>query len=273
MAARRRGEDIIDFGMGNPDGPTPQHIVDKLIETVAAHGHPRLLGVARHPAAAPGDLPLVRAPLRRRVRPGNRSDLDHRLEGRHRSSRARDAGPRRHRARAESQLSDPHLRTGDRGRRHPARADDAERGFLRGARERDPHAVSEAEDADHQLSVESDGAVRRAAVLREDRRARPRARHLGGARPCVRGHHVRRLEGAVDHAGGGRAGCRRRVLHDVEELQHGRLADRLHGRQPGPGRRARAGSRATTTTGPSRRSRLRRSPRWRGRRNASRKSR
>ncbi len=31
-AARRRGEDIIDFGMGNPDGPTPKHIVDKLVE-------------------------------------------------------------------------------------------------------------------------------------------------------------------------------------------------------------------------------------------------
>lgn len=31
---RARGEDIIDFGMGNPDRPTPQHIVDKLIETV-----------------------------------------------------------------------------------------------------------------------------------------------------------------------------------------------------------------------------------------------
>ena len=31
-AARRRGEDIIDFGMGNPDGATPKHIVDKLIE-------------------------------------------------------------------------------------------------------------------------------------------------------------------------------------------------------------------------------------------------
>jgi alanine-synthesizing transaminase len=31
-AARRRGEDIIDFGMGNPDGATPQHIVDKMIE-------------------------------------------------------------------------------------------------------------------------------------------------------------------------------------------------------------------------------------------------
>ncbi len=32
--ARARGDDIIDFGMGNPDMPTPQHIVDKLIETV-----------------------------------------------------------------------------------------------------------------------------------------------------------------------------------------------------------------------------------------------
>jgi len=31
-AARRRGEDIIDFGMGNPDGATPKHIVDKLVE-------------------------------------------------------------------------------------------------------------------------------------------------------------------------------------------------------------------------------------------------
>ncbi|MGH7799490.1 MAG: aminotransferase class I/II-fold pyridoxal phosphate-dependent enzyme [Thermodesulfobacteriota bacterium] len=32
MKARARGEDIIDLGMGNPDQPTPKHIVDKLIE-------------------------------------------------------------------------------------------------------------------------------------------------------------------------------------------------------------------------------------------------
>ncbi|NCO61138.1 MAG: alanine transaminase [Deltaproteobacteria bacterium CG_4_8_14_3_um_filter_51_11] len=32
MEARRRGEDVIDLGMGNPDLPTPKHIVDKLIE-------------------------------------------------------------------------------------------------------------------------------------------------------------------------------------------------------------------------------------------------
>ncbi|MFZ1102308.1 MAG: LL-diaminopimelate aminotransferase [Hyphomicrobiaceae bacterium] len=34
-AARARGADIVDLGMGNPDMPTPQHIVDKLCETVA----------------------------------------------------------------------------------------------------------------------------------------------------------------------------------------------------------------------------------------------
>ncbi len=30
--ARARGEDIVDFGMGNPDQPTPKHIVDKMVE-------------------------------------------------------------------------------------------------------------------------------------------------------------------------------------------------------------------------------------------------
>jgi len=33
-AARAAGDDIIDLGMGNPDSPTPRHIVDKLCETV-----------------------------------------------------------------------------------------------------------------------------------------------------------------------------------------------------------------------------------------------
>jgi len=34
MDARRKGEDIIDLGMGNPDGCTPPHIVDKLCESI-----------------------------------------------------------------------------------------------------------------------------------------------------------------------------------------------------------------------------------------------
>ena len=50
MAARRRGEDIIDFGMGNPDGPTPPHIVAKLVETVQrgdTHGYSMSKGIPR----------------------------------------------------------------------------------------------------------------------------------------------------------------------------------------------------------------------------------
>jgi alanine-synthesizing transaminase len=35
LKARRAGEDIIDFGMGNPDEPTPPHIVAKLIEAAS----------------------------------------------------------------------------------------------------------------------------------------------------------------------------------------------------------------------------------------------
>jgi len=38
MDARHAGEDIVDLGMGNPDMPTPKHIVDKLIEA-ARKGH------------------------------------------------------------------------------------------------------------------------------------------------------------------------------------------------------------------------------------------
>ena len=40
MEARHRGEDVIDLGMGNPDMPTPKHIVDKLIEaSEKSHNH------------------------------------------------------------------------------------------------------------------------------------------------------------------------------------------------------------------------------------------
>ena len=46
LAARRRGEDIVDFGMGNPDQPTPKHIVDKLIE-VAGRGDTHRYSVSR----------------------------------------------------------------------------------------------------------------------------------------------------------------------------------------------------------------------------------
>lgn len=50
LAARRHGEDVVDFSMGNPDGPTPAHIVEKLIETVRrpdTHGYSVSKGIPR----------------------------------------------------------------------------------------------------------------------------------------------------------------------------------------------------------------------------------
>jgi alanine-synthesizing transaminase len=51
IEARRRGEDIIDFGMGNPDQPTPPHIVSKLVEA------------AKNPNPLPGGLRNCGLPL------------------------------------------------------------------------------------------------------------------------------------------------------------------------------------------------------------------
>ncbi|AIL32794.1 alanine transaminase [Basilea psittacipulmonis] len=50
MAARRRGEDIIDMSMGNPDGPTPAHILKKMQETSIrpdTHGYSASRGIPR----------------------------------------------------------------------------------------------------------------------------------------------------------------------------------------------------------------------------------
>ena len=48
MTARRNGEDIIDFSMGNPDAPTPKPIIDKLCETAEkpkTHGYSASKGI------------------------------------------------------------------------------------------------------------------------------------------------------------------------------------------------------------------------------------
>lgn len=50
MAARRRGEDIIDMSMGDPDGAAPQHIIDKLVEASQkphTHGYSVSKGIPR----------------------------------------------------------------------------------------------------------------------------------------------------------------------------------------------------------------------------------
>src|SRR5450759_3821616 len=50
LAARQRGEDIIDLSMGNPDGATPAHIVATLTEVAQrpdTHGYPASKGIPR----------------------------------------------------------------------------------------------------------------------------------------------------------------------------------------------------------------------------------
>ena len=57
MEARHRGEDIIDLGMGNPDLPTPDPIVDKLCE---AARNPR-----NHRYSASRGIPNLRVEISR----------------------------------------------------------------------------------------------------------------------------------------------------------------------------------------------------------------
>jgi alanine-synthesizing transaminase len=79
-----RGEDIIDFGMGNPDGATPKHIVDKLVEAAlkpATHRYSVSRGIPRLRKAI---CNWYKTPLRRRSRPRDRGHRHHRLQGGHR---------------------------------------------------------------------------------------------------------------------------------------------------------------------------------------------
>ena len=122
-AARRRGEDVIDLSMGNPDGPTPQHIVDKLIESVQrpdTHGYSVSKGIPR---------------LRRAICNWYKRRFD--VEFDPDSEAIVTIGSKEgiaHLALAtldrgdivlvpEPELSDPHLRAGNRRRRYPPRAD------------------------------------------------------------------------------------------------------------------------------------------------------
>ncbi len=67
-AARKRGEDIIDLGMGNPDLPTPPHVVEKICE--AAH-NPR-----NHRYSASRGLPNLRAAITEWYRRRHAVELD-----------------------------------------------------------------------------------------------------------------------------------------------------------------------------------------------------
>ena len=83
-AARARGEDVVDLGMGNPDGAPPAHVIDKLAEVARnprAHRYSASRGIAvpsssdtapsRRPMACSWD-PASRKPGGRAAPRGNR---------------------------------------------------------------------------------------------------------------------------------------------------------------------------------------------------------
>jgi alanine-synthesizing transaminase len=56
-AARRRREDVVDLSMGNPDGPTLPHIVEKLVEVArrpGTHGFRQRIGWSRRTSSVGG---------------------------------------------------------------------------------------------------------------------------------------------------------------------------------------------------------------------------
>ena len=115
--ARGAGEDIIDLGMGNPDSPTPPHIVAKLVEAVQdprTHRYSVSKGI---PGLRRALAAYYRAPLRRRAGPGNRGDRHARLEGGAGQPGLGDHQPGRHHPGAEPVLSDPPVRLHHRRRR------------------------------------------------------------------------------------------------------------------------------------------------------------
>ena len=143
---RAQGIDIIDFGMGNPDMPTPKHIVDKLIETArdpkagrysASKG---IIGLrARHGR-------LLRPPLRREAEPRHRGDRHPGLQGRLRQPRPGADRARRRDRLPEPGLSDPRLRLHHGRRGDPPRAGPVARG-IPGGRQPGGEALRAAADA------------------------------------------------------------------------------------------------------------------------------
>jgi hypothetical protein len=165
MAARRAGIDIIDMSMGNPDGPTPRHIVDKLVEAAQrqdTHGYsvskgiPRLRRAivnwykARYDVDFDADAEAI-------VTIGSKEGLAHlMLATLDRGDTVLVPNP---------ELPDPHLRRDHRRRRYPLGANGWAGRLFHRARARDPRVVAEAENDDPRLPEQSDRAMRRARFL------------------------------------------------------------------------------------------------------------
>ena len=187
--------------MGNPDHPTPPHIVAKLIEAAqkpANHRYSVSSGIYK--------LRLAICDWYRR-RYGVELDPDREAivtigskEGIGHLALA-ILGPGDVVLCPTPDVSDPPVLGDHRRRRSALGAAGAGRGLLREPGRGDAADLAEAQAADHQLPAQPDHRGRRPRVLRAHRRVRARARHAGGARPRLRRPRVRRLQAAELPAG------------------------------------------------------------------------
>ena len=167
--ARAAQIDVIDLGMGNPDGATPRPIVNKLIEASRNAAQSSILAVSRHSQTARRDCPALPGQLRRDTRSGKGSDRHHRRQGRAGASAVRHRRTGRRGGLAEPRLSDSSIRRADgRGPRlHAAHA--RCRHVSRRAGGTLSQVDAQAEDAADFLPAQSDYDLRRSGFPQRDR--------------------------------------------------------------------------------------------------------
>ena len=208
--ARRAGEDVIDLGFGNPDLPSPDIAVDKLVEAVhnpRNHRYSLSRGIPKLREAVGRPLPPQ---VRRRARPRDRGHQHHRGQGGLQPPDVGAARPGRRRPRALAVVPDPHLGPALRRRR---RAGDRRSANTDGDFFDDPGRalrVLVAQAPGHRAVVPAQPHhhLRRPRLHAEGRRLRPRARGRGRPRLRLRRPRLRRLRAAVDPAGrGGQGGA------------------------------------------------------------------
>ena len=169
------GIDVISLGIGDPDLPTPPHIVAALAEARRRPGDapvPEQPGRARLPR---GGGRVLRDALRRAARPGRRDRPAARRQGGHRPHLPRAARPGRRGPGRRPRLPGLRHRPDAGRRRRRARAARA-RARLPARPRGDPGGDARQGDDDlRQLPQQPDGRRHRGRLLRPPRRLRPRA--------------------------------------------------------------------------------------------------